>query len=159
VAAFYRAWAGEQRSATEQELAQAGDLITRYGADGALGLVGPIAALLRSKFQSAKRFGAAIGYFEEAARARRTAVNADVEAARRGAERDDAARRCAEEDALLITWGPVWDALSEQEREAIRAVVLEEHPYQVRPLLRQSRLAARLSLEELARRSALDRRP
>ena len=51
-----------------------------------------------------------------------------------------------------MRWTPVWEALDEPEKEAIRASVLAEHPYLARPLMRHSRLAARFYLEALAAR-------
>jgi hypothetical protein len=157
VVAFYRAWTpGVGSEPTEAELARARELVARHGGDGALGLVEPVVALLRLKFPDARRFGAAVPYFEMAAAGARRREAADLEAAERRAQREEAARRRVEDDAFLDVWTPAWEALGESEREAIRASVLAEHPYLARPLMLRSRLAARFFLEELARRRGVE---
>jgi hypothetical protein len=153
VLAFYQAWTpGITPAPTEAELARAHDLVVRHGPAGALDLIAPVVALLRLKFPDARRFGAAVLYFEEAAATVRRRQATDSETARRLAERQEAARRQSEDAAFFDVWTPAWNALSDPEREAIQAAVLLEHPYLARPLLLRSRLATRFFLEELARR-------
>jgi hypothetical protein len=157
VVAFYRAWTpGVGSEPTEAELARGRDLVDRHGGAGALALIEPVVALLRSKFPDARRFGAAVPYFEMATAGARRREAADHEAAERRAQREEAARRRVEDDAFLDAWTPAWDALEESEREAIRASVLAEHPYLARPLMLRSRLATRFFLEEPARRRGVE---
>ena len=157
VVAFYRAWTpGIRSEPTEAELARAQELVARHGADAALALVEPVVALLRVKFPDARRFGAAVPYFESAAAGARRRQATDIEASRRQSEREEAARRRLEDDAFLDVWTPIWESLPDSEREAIRAAVLAEHPYLARPLMLRSRLATRFFLEELARRRGGD---
>ena len=157
VSAFYQAWAPASRfEPTEAEIARGRELVDAHGAAEALALVGPVVGLMRMKFPGAKRFGASLPYFTDAARARRGArrrSSVDEEAARRRQlERAEGDRRRLEDEAFLVRWTPVWEALDEPEKEAIRASVLAEHPYLARPLMRHSRLAARFYLEALAAR-------
>ena len=157
VVAFYRAWTPDfEPEPTAPELARARDLVARHGAAGAVALVGPVVVLLRSKFPAAKRFGASLPYFEDAAkavqeRASRAALD-DSAARRRHAERAEADRRHDLDAAFLAEWSPRWDALSEPDRAALVADVLRDHPYLARPLLRDSRVATRFYLEALALR-------
>lgn len=158
VEAFYRAWSpGVRAEPTAAERARARELVETHGAEGALALVGPVVQLMRSKFPDAKRFGAALPYFAEAARAaegRRARAEVDEEGARRRrSERAEAARRRADDEAFFETWLPRWNALGDAERTEVVADVLREHPYLARPLLRDSRVATRLYLEALARRA------
>ena len=159
VVAFYQAWSPESRfEPTPTELGQAQQIVAKEGLDGALGLVGGVVALMRLKFPAAKRFGAALPYFDEAAkhargRARQAAREAEAER-RREAERALEKRRSQEDEAFLQTWTPLWNALLESDRERIRAEVLLAQPYLARPLMRDSRLALRFYLEALAKRSS-----
>ena len=157
VAVFYRGWSpGHRFAPTEAERAQAGEIVATYGAAEALGLIDSVIALMRSKFPTAKRFGASRPYFEEASllarsRASRAAREAEAEARRQG-ERLAEERRRAEDEAFVTAWSPVWEALAEADREVIRAEVLRAQPYLDRPLMRSSRLALRFFLEALALR-------
>ena len=72
------------------------------------------------------------------------------EAAGRRAQESDRLR--AEDEAFFEAWSPRWEALPDPVREEIVSAVLRDHPYLARPLLRESRVATRLYLEELARR-------
>ena len=157
ISAFYEAWdPGGRYSVSEADLAKARELVGLHGEAGAAELVGPVVALLRSKFPAARRFGAALPYFEEADRARRSSSSrkeSELRAeAERQAERGRDARRAAEDEAFFNAWSPAWEALPEPDREEIRAAVLRDHPYLGRPLLRRSKMAGRFFLEELARR-------
>ena len=161
VAAFYRAWTpGRRTGPTAQELSQAAELIESHGADGALALVGPVTDLLRAKFPDARRFGASLPYFGEAARSNRGRArrqSADDEAAlRRRSDRERADRERAEDDAFFDEWLPAWEALPGPARDEVVAGVLREHPYLARPLLRGSRVATRMYLDAFARRSGAE---
>jgi hypothetical protein len=157
VSAFYRGWSPAERfEPTAVEVAQAVEIVARHGAAGTLRLVASVIPLMRSKFPSAKRFGATLPYFEEAAQRARsgalqTARKAEADVARQRQELEEA-RRQAEDDAFVTTWSPVWDDLAESDREAIRAEVFRGQPYLDRPLMRASRLAQRFFLEALALR-------
>ena len=121
-----------------------------------MGLVDPVIALMRAKFPDARKFGATLPYFDEAARQlqgrlQRQALDAEA-ARRRQSEREQADRQRAEDEAFFAAWAPAWEALPAPTRDEIVAAVLQDHPYLARPLLRESRLATRLYLEALARR-------
>jgi Replication initiator protein A len=160
LAAFYRAWtpeSGPRPEPTATELSRARQVVALHGAAEALALVDRTAALVRSKFPQAKTFGAAVGYFDEAAREaedrRRRASTVEDAARRRHGARAEVARRRQADDAFRDAWQPRWEALETSVRDGIVAAVLREHPYLSRPMLRTSSVAARLYLEEFARRS------
>jgi Replication initiator protein A len=153
VRGFYRAWAPDAIfEPTEAELAQARELIARYGAE-ALSFVGPAVAVMKVKFPDAKRFGASLAYFHEAAKKHRAdrehQKSLEETARRRRADREQAERQRAEDEAFTAEWLPVWESLSEERREEIRSTVLRSHPYLSGSLLRNSNLATKLYLEEL----------
>ncbi len=162
--AFYRAWTpnAPARRTDRDGARPARAVIARHGAAEALALVDRAAALVRSNFPQAKTFGAAVGYFDEAAREveerRRRALSEAADTRRRLDERADEARRRAADEAFFDTWQPRWDALAPPAREAIVAVVLTAHPYLSRPALRTSRVAVQLYLEEFARQSSASER-
>jgi len=160
VAAFYEAWSpgvSARPKPSALELSQAGDLLIRLGGAVSPEVVATVVREMRSKFPDARRFGASLPYFEAAARAvetRRVRREGEDEATRRRqADRDDDDRRRREDEALFAAWWPRWSTLAETARRAIVAAVLSEHPYLDRPVLRQSRVANRLYLEEMNRRS------
>jgi hypothetical protein len=156
VRGFYRVWAPNATfEPTEAELARASELIARYGAAEALSFVGPAVAVMKAKFPDAKRFGASLAYFHEVAKKHRARCehqkSLDEAARKRLANREQAERQRAEDEAFVAEWLPVWESVSEQRREEIRSTVLQNHPYLSKPLLLNSNLATKLYLEELVK--------
>jgi hypothetical protein len=155
---FYRTWLPNTNfQPTVVELDQARGLIARYGEAEALSLIGPAIAVMKVKFPDANRFGASLAYVHEVAKrrdARREHEKSLDEAARqRRSERERSEREQAEDDARMEHWLPVWEALPEGRREEIRSAVLRSHAYLSRGVLRESNLAKRLYVEELAKQS------
>ena len=159
---FYGEWAPDANfEPTEAELAQAWELIARYGAAEALSFVGPAVAVMKVKFPDAKRFGGSLTYFHEVAAKYQAHLDRQrslAEAAsKRRAERQQAERQQAEDEAFAAEWLPVWESLSEERREEIRSAVLRTHPYLSRSPLRDSNLATKFYLEELVKQTGTAR--
>lgn len=158
VRSFYGVWAPDVNfEPSVAELAQARKLIARYGPAEALSFVSPVVAVMKAKFPDAKRFGASLVYFHEVAARHRVhrerQKSLDEAASKRRAEREQAERLRAEDEAFAAEWLPVWESLSEERREEIRSAVLRNHPYLSRSPLRGSNLATMLYIEELMKQT------
>src|SRR5205085_9961160 len=107
-----------------------------HGEEKAQALLPHLAAVLRKEWPDCRSFsGAAQKYLPDALKLlgqellRQT--RREDEQARRRQELEDEARRRAEQQQFRATWEPAWQALSEDEREAIRQTVLARYPHLV----------------------------
>ncbi len=154
---FYRARGFEglvRPGPRDREQAQA--LIRDHGLDKAKSLVLTLANVVRKEWPDCRSFsGAAQKYLPEALKAfdaeRRRLSQREEDEAKRRREHEDLARQRAEQQQFLATWQPVWQALGEAEREAVRRDVVARHPH----LAGTRALLEERCLRELARQRPL----
>jgi len=154
VAEFYRL-RGAEAMPGARDLEQAQALLSEHGEDKAKALLPHLAAVVRKEWPDCRSFSGAVQkYLPDALKVLGQELlrqsRREDEQARRRQELEDEARRRAEQQQFRGTWEPAWQALSEDEREAIRQTVLARYPHLVgtRALLEEQ------CLRELARHSA-----
>lgn len=154
---FYRLWSPDTPP-SEQALGQARDLIAKPGYEQVQSWVPKVVKRMRVAFPDAKHFGASLSFFaalaQEHTEREQHQKQQQQAAQQKRAERDQ--EKQDQETARLFTarWQPVWESLTDAERQAIRSTVLETHPaFNSSQALRQSRHVTQLCLHELSRRS------
>jgi hypothetical protein len=152
-AEFYRLWNGSQFIRPgAKDLTLAAGLIDKLGQTQARAMLPPLIRRLREKWPDAKTFAAAAHYWDEIiAEQQRELRRSEHQAAEQLAaerEKEEHQRRQAVRQHLEQAWGPVWDKLSEADRDKVRAAVIVCWPH----LRRAPVLFERKCLEELARR-------
>jgi hypothetical protein len=150
VADFYRLWTGAaNHPATEKELHQARSLVANHGIAKTKTLLPLIVKRLKASWPDAKTFGAIAIYLPEALedfdRGERHKQQVAAEHADLKKEQEERARQAGDQAALKV----VWDALPEQDREAIRRSVLAKQP---RNITKFPEMLERFCLDEFARR-------
>ncbi len=150
---FYRLWSNaETHRPTKKEIEQARQVLEQHGPRKAKELVTRVVAKLKLRWPEAKTFGAAMKYLPEVAgeydRDQSRIEREQQEQARRQQDRETKERDLHEQARIETTWKPVWDALSEDDKEDIRRTVTGEHEF----LRSIPRFMDRLCLAELARR-------
>lgn len=153
VSDFYRMWSRqEDHKPTRKELVQARELIDQHGPIKARALIQLVVKRLKKKWPDAKTFGSVTKYLGEVAEEydadQRRIEHERQEQARRLKEREDEERRRVERERFEAEWRPVWDRLSEPDREVIRRAVIGDNPL----LARMPTMVEGLCMEELARR-------
>jgi len=138
-----------------RDLEQAQALLREYGEDKAQALLPHLAAVVRKEWPECRSFsGAAQKYLPDAlkllAHEQQRQTRREDEQARRRQELEDEARRRAEQQQFRAAWAPVWQALPDDQREAIRQAVLARHPH----LAGTRALLEEQCLRELARQGA-----
>src|SRR5215210_2019012 len=111
---------------------------------------------MKVEWPKAKTFGAARAYVADAVadydRTNRRLEREQQEQRARQQEEEEARRRTIEEAQAEAAWKPVWERLSDAERDEIRQAVLAQQSYMRRHPDKFSGLIERFCLEELARR-------
>lgn len=153
VADFYRLWTGsETHRPTRGELELARELLAQHGPAKLKSLIQLAVKRMKTQWPDAKTFGGIRRYLAEAADrydADQTRIEAERrEQSRRQKERAHADQKRHQEDRFDATWRPVWEALPESERDAIRRLVLGQNPF----LERMPSIVESFCLQELARR-------
>jgi hypothetical protein len=155
VADFYKLWADNTtHRPTAKELQQARELIDAHGQTKAKALIPLVVNRLKQQWPEAKAFGATSKYLAEVAseydqQQRRTEQQRQARV-RLQQERQEAEQQRQTEAQFKATWQPVWDALSESERDDIRVTVTRDNPILARRPT--SSIVHSLCLQELARR-------
>lgn len=154
---FYRAWTGQEGRPTRKEMAQAKELIEEHGSAKAKAIVQIVVKKLKKKWPEAKTFGGVARYLDEAAvefEAEQRRVDQDrAEQNNRKKGRDEEEQRSEERMRFEAVWRPVWEALSNEQKEQLQRELISAHPY----LQRVPRMVEALCLDALARRSGDDR--
>lgn len=129
VCEFYREWTKQSFARpTSKELAMARQLIVELGATKAVAAVRICLRLLKDKWPDAKAFAAITKYLPEAIdELRRIDGRKAIEKADAARDAADMERR-AEEAKRLASAQAHWDALGENDREAVRARVRQSQP-------------------------------
>jgi hypothetical protein len=152
VAEFHRLWGRDCRP-SKGEMAAAGELLGRHGREQIRAVLPSVVRRMRQQWPDAKTFGAAARYLDAAVAERLRHADAlrarRQEEAQQQNEQEESDRRAQERDGLK----PLWQSLSEAEREAVRRHVLAGQP---RSLAKHPALLERFCLEELRRRRAGD---
>lgn len=148
---FYRLWEGNATAQpTKKELEQAREMMERYGERKTKDMVGRLVKRMKEKFPDAKTFGAVQRYLPDVSNeydaAERKREREHQEQLQRQREREERERKAAEHAQAEAAWQPVWDALSEPERKAIRESILASSPF----LSKTPSLLQRLCLARLA---------
>jgi len=148
-AEFYRLWTGESgHKPTDKDLAQGQAMLTKYGPAKAKALLPLLVKRLREEWPEAKWFSAAAVFLPDVASAyeqQQRAAERRRQDERR--EEEEEQKKFAERQTLETQWKPVWDALPDSERDAIRSRVLARMPY----LDKTPSILERLCLKELMR--------
>lgn len=141
---------------SELALDQAQVLINTHGLELVTALLPQAVRRLEINWPKGKHFGALLSFFAELADEHKDRQQhqqrLEEQKRQQQQEREAAAETAAADKAFTARWQPIWDALSEPDREAIRAVVLKANPgYASSPKLRNSFIVTQLYLRELAR--------
>jgi hypothetical protein len=156
VAEFYRARGlGGSNSTGPRDLEQAQALLREHGAEKAAALVPRLAQVVQREWPDCRSFSGAVQkYLPDALKAHAQEQGRkdrrEEEQARRRRELEELAWQKAGQQQFQATWQPAWQALPEEEREAIRQGVLARHPH----LQGTRHLLEERCLRELARRPA-----
>lgn len=151
---FYALWTGATvHQPTQKELEQAQELIRHHGAKNAKNLIPRLVKRLKEQWPEAKTFGAVSSYIGETVseleRDEKRSERERQEQLREESEQAESRRQQAEEAKFIAAWRPLWEGLSEQDREEIRQTVLSGPN---RHMEHVPRIAEKLCLAELARR-------
>jgi hypothetical protein len=154
---WYRLWDGkETQRPTKGEIEFARELIEQYGREKAKGCIPHLVKRMKVEWPKAKTFGAARKYVADAVadydRTNHRLERERQEQRARQEEEEKARRRTIEEAQAEAAWKPVWERLSDAERDEIRQAVLAQQSYMRRHPDKFSGLIERFCLEELARR-------
>ena len=152
VAEFYRL-RGAETVPGPRDLEQAQALLHEYGEERTKALLPHLAAVVRKEWPDCRSFsGAAQKYLPNALKLleqeQLRQTRREDEQSRRRQELEEDARRRAEQQQFRAAWEPLWQTLSEPQREAIRQTVLARHPH----LAGTRALLEEQCLRELARR-------
>lgn len=155
VADFYRLWAGlDAYRPTRRELEQARALLEQHGPAKTRALIQMVVKRLKARWPDAKTFGSVSKYLAEVAeeydRDQKRIEQDRRDQLRRQKEREEQERQQARQAEFEAKWRPVWDALPDPDRDAIRRVVVGQNTF----FERMPRIVETLCLEELARRRA-----
>jgi hypothetical protein len=150
---FYRLWQGtSDAQPTKPELAQAKEIIDRYGQAKAKDLIRRLVKKLKERWPEAKAFGAIQRYlpevsdeFDAAERRKHREQEEDLKR-RREDERREA--EDAEREKFRAAWQPVWDRLSDEKKDSIRRSLAEKFRMKLPPTLEADLCLARLAQEE-----------
>jgi hypothetical protein len=136
-----------------RDLEQAQALLREHGLEKAHAVVPLLVQVVQKEWPECRSFSGAVQkYLADALKAqaheqhRQACRNEDL--ARRQQEQQEQARQRAEQQQFRAAWEPLWQGLSEEEREAIRQGVLARHPH----LSGTRHLLEEQCLRELARR-------
>ena len=156
---FYRLWDGtEEHRPTAKELEQAREILGRFGPRKGKDVIVRVVKRLKKQWPEAKTFGAIQAYLADAARDfdRDEAYREQEqqEQLKRRRERDERTREEAEQIKFLAAWRPLWEGITEAERDAIAQAAFSgsNHCFRNGP----QRIAERLCLTELARRQGAE---
>lgn len=124
---FYRLWSGlEGHRPTAKELEQARGIIGQYGPKKAKDVLARVVKRLKKQWPDAKTFGAIQKYLPDAAtdfdREEQRREAEQREQLKRKVEREEQTRHQAEQIKFFAAWRPVWEALTEEQKDAIRDV-------------------------------------
>jgi hypothetical protein len=150
---FYRARGLIEAQPGSRDLEQAQTLMQEQGAERIAALIPLLVRVIQKEWPDCRSFSGAVQkYLPDAvkllnAEAHRNACR-EEELARRQQEQAEETRQREEQQRFRTTWEPVWQSLSEVDREGIRQQVLGRHPH----LATTRALLEEQSLRELARR-------
>lgn len=161
VSQFYAAWSGDQHHlVTRHELFQAETVISRFGAEYAMGLLPVLIKVMKQQFPEARAFGAANNYWHDADKAlrRRQASETQSKEAPMNSEQDQ--RTLRQQQARLEARRQRWNRLSEDEHQAIRNRVATAGSQTVHRFISQGKfsdpLVERACLDEMEKSSTVD---
>lgn len=156
VADFYRLWSGEEgHRPTAKELEQAKLIIEQYGSKKAKDVLTRVVKRLKKQWPDAKTFGAIHKYLPDAAgdfdREEQRREAELLEQLKRKKDREERTRHEAERIKFVAAWRPVWEALTDDEREVIRDIAFSgsNRIFRSGP----ASISERLCLIEVARRN------
>jgi len=144
-AEFYRLLGKPETLPLRSDLAIAGSLIARLGAERAFALLAPSVKRLKARFRNAETMGALVRYVDEADREEAGKSDEQVHKDREIAAKSARAEVSRQENDRLTT---LWQGLPESEKTRLRAEVLVEHPaWKRHPALVEAQCVARLESE------------
>ena len=154
VSEFYRQWEGRgDARPSKKELEQARAILDEYGSRKAKEVMSRAVKKMKGAFPDAKYFGAIEKFLPDAAReferAELLKQKEQEEQLTRVREREEKRAREVERVKFLTAWRPVWEALPEAEKDAVREIAFSgpNRIFRKGP----AKLSEQLCLLELAR--------
>jgi hypothetical protein len=152
---FYELWSEDTfAKPTPKELSLARGFLQQYGRTKLHALLPLVVKRLKEQWPEAKTFGAIAHYLSEVNedydRKQEIAEQRKQEQIREQAERQTQEQKRTEQRQFLAQWRPVWEGLSDEDRDRIRQGIRRQWPH----IVRVPEMYNRYCIEQLARERA-----